>query len=181
VSVDQQAGNEVAAAQFVLRGHIAALLPVAQLTGAEATMDVSGTDRMFDFFAAPSMGSGQGGIVKYRLLLTSAGDLVLFQAPELTDKFDLRSPGVVGWHASPILRGAASLSISYFGPTRSDPERKWRNFWQNSVAAPELVRVRVGFRTDDKRNWPDLVVRPLVTVRLDCDPEARTKTCGASS
>lgn len=177
-SNNQQAGAEVAAAQFILRARITTLRPVVQIVGGEPTMDVRGTDRVLDFFGRPSAGSAQGGIVKYRLMLTSVGDVVLFQAPELTDHFDLRSPGVVGWRASPILRGASTMAIAYFGATRDDPERKWRSFWRYNATAPELVRIRIGFREGDGRLWPDFIIHPVTTVRLDCDPEARTKSCG---
>jgi len=170
--------DEIAAAQAMLRHRIEGLRPLARLDTSDAAMNVDGDERRFDFFAPPPLADPVGGIQKYRLLLTASGDLMLYRAPELTDHFDLRSPGVVGWKAIRVLRAVTSLSIGYFGATRSDPARKWRSFWQNNATAPEIVRIRVGFAPGDARDWPDLIIRPAVTVDLACDPETGS-ACGA--
>jgi general secretion pathway protein J len=171
--------SEIAAAQAMLRHRIEGLRPLSRLDSADPAMDVGGEEQRFDFFAAPPLADPAGGIQKYRLLLTASGDLMLYRAPELTDHFDLRSPGVVGWKAIRVLQAVTSLSIGYFGATRTDPARKWRSFWRDNATAPEIVRIRVGFAPGDARDWPDLMIRPSVTVDLACDPEAARAACGS--
>lgn len=176
---DARALDEVAAAQTILRDRIGLLRPVKRLDLSQPLMDVSGNERVFEFYSVPASGSREGGVHKYRLMLTSPGDLVLYHIPELTDQVDPRALSVVGWKPITLLHGASTLSIGYFGATVADPERKWRSFWRDNAVAPELVRVRIGFAASDRRVWPELVMRPGPTVDLSCDPEAGTKSCGA--
>jgi len=175
---DAHALDEVAAAQTILRNRISLLRPVKRLDLSQPLMDVSGNERVFEFYSVPASGSREGGVHKYRLMLTSPGDLVLYHMPELTDRVDPRALSVVGWKPITLVDGASTLSISYFGATPADPQRKWRSFWRDNAAAPELVRVRVGFAASDPRAWPELVVRPGPTVDLGCDPETGAKSCG---
>lgn len=170
--------SEIGAAQTILRQRIEGLRPVILLDSSEPMMDVGGTERRFDFFAVPPAGDPTSGVQKYRLVLSGTGDVILFRAPELTDSFDLRSYGVTGWKASRLIGGATSLSVAYYGAIKTDPQRKWRSFWPDSSSAPELVRIRVVLAPGDTRIWPDLVIRPAVSVDLACDPEAPTQTCG---
>lgn len=172
------ATGQTTAAQTILRQRIEGLRPVRRLDSSEPMMDVGGTSARLDFFAVAPAGDPTSGVQKYRLMLSGTGDVILFRAPELTDTFDLRSYGVTGWKASRLIGGATSLSIAYYGAIKTDPQRKWRNFWPDSSTAPELVRVRVGFAPGDTRFWPDLIIRPAVSVDLACDPEAPTQTCG---
>ncbi len=171
--------SQITSAQIILRQRIEGLRPVLRLDSGDPTMDVDGTDSMLDFFAVPPAGDPVSGVQKYRLMLSGTGDLMLFRAPELTDSFDLRSYGVTGWKASRLIDGATSLSITYFGASRSDPRRAWRSFWRDSGSAPELIRIRIGFAPEDQRIWPDLIIRPAVSVDLACDPETPARTCGS--
>lgn len=178
---DAGAVDDVAAAQTILRDKILHLRPVRRLTGGEALMDAGGSETMFDFFAPAPMSGTERGLQKYRLLLTSPGDLILFHLPDLSERADPNLYSITGWQPLVLLRGAAGLSIAYFGATRAQPERRWRTFWRDSGAAPELVRVRVDFRPDDRRAWPDLIVRPGPTVDLLCDPSDASANNGANA
>lgn len=175
---DARALDEVAAAQIILRDRIALLRPVKRLDLSEPLMDVAGNDRLFEFYSVPAAGSREGGVRKYRLMLTSAGDLVLYHIPELTDRVDPRALAMVGWKPVTLLGGASTLAIGYYGATHADPQRRWRSFWRDNATAPELVRVRVGFVGSDRRFWPELVVRPGPKLDLGCDPETGTRICG---
>ena len=90
---------------------------------------------------------------------------------------DADAPALRGWTAYPLVSGAAALTIGYFGVGPPDNERRWRGFWIDRPAAPELVRVRVSFPPGDPRRWPDLIVRPLATVNSACRIDAVTGTC----
>jgi general secretion pathway protein J len=60
-----------------------------------------------------------------------------------------------------LLERIEALEIAYYGaPDRGDPAI-WQEQWLEAQALPELVRVRVIFPQDDRRYWPDLIVRPM--------------------
>jgi prepilin-type N-terminal cleavage/methylation domain-containing protein len=170
--------DDVLAAQTILRDKILHLRPVKRLGTADAEMDVVGTEQIFDFFGPAPLGGTDVGPQKYRLLLTSPGDLVLYHVPDVTERADPALYSITGWTPMVLLHGAANLSITYFGRSKAEPERKWRTFWRESGSAPELVRIRVGFAPDDQRVWPDFVVRPGPTIDLQCDPADLNKKCG---
>lgn len=175
---DQGAMAEVAAAQIALRERIALLQPVGDPVRTPPDQEVKGTSTEFAFFALPPHGQRDGGQRKYRLMLSSAGNLVLYDASELADRFDLRGRATTGWAERLILRRVTSLSLSYYGATRSDPQKRWRQYWNGQAAAPDVVRIRVGFAVGDPRRWPDLYARPASNLDLVCDPEGRGTSCG---
>ncbi len=178
---DATVETEIGSAQIIMRQRIEGMIPVSRLDTRDPTLEAGGNDRTFDFHAVPPVGDSSNGVQKYRLMMTSAGDLVLFHASELSSRLDLRDRGTVGWTGSLLLSGVSSLAIAYYGATRDDPERKWRSFWQNESHAPEVVRIRIAFPPGDQRVWPDMLVRPAATVDLACDPEKNTGKCGVSA
>lgn len=181
MAASERAASEVMAAQIILRQRIEAMRPVAFLTGSRPMMDLYGTDRRFDFYSVPPQGDPVGGVQRYRLMMAGSGDLMLFHAPELSERIDLAASEVIGWTPSRLIGGATSATFAYYGATRTDPERRWRTVWGSESRLPELVRVRVTFGADDPRRWSDLIVRPGATVDLACDPQSRTPCAGDRS
>lgn len=179
MTASEGATSEVTAAQIILRQRIEGLRPVAFLSGSRPTMDLDGADRRFDFYGVPPQGDPEGGVQRYRLMLAGSGDLMLFRAPELSERIDLAAPEVVGWTPSRLISGVTSATFAYYGGTRADPARRWRTFWRDQSRAPELVRIRVAFAAGDPRRWNDLIVRPGATIDLACDPQ-RGGSCEGS-
>lgn len=175
---DRAAGAEVAAAQAIIRQRIALFQPVGTIGGSPPIIESRGTEQTYAFFSLPADAGRDGGRRKFRLMLTPRGELAFFHASELSSTVDLRGRALTGWQAQTVLRDVASLSISYFGASRSDPERKWRTFWYDQQRPPEVLRIRVTFAGDDPRIWPDLYVRPAADIDLSCDPEAPAALCG---
>ncbi len=176
MTASERAASEVMAAQIILRQRIEGIRPVAFLNSNRPTIDLDGNDRRFDFYSVPPQGDPVGGVQRYRLMLAGSGDLMLFRAPELSERIDLAAPEVVGWTPSRLITGVTSATIAYYGTTRADRERRWRTVWRSESRAPELVRIRVRFAADDPRQWSDLVVRPGATLDLACDPQ-RGSSC----
>lgn len=172
---DDAATDQVAAAQRILRERVGFLIPLRRLNAGDPTVDFRGTERLVEFYSLPPVGAPDRAPRKYRLLLTSPGDLVLFNAPELANTIDLSSRDTIGWQGVPLLRGAASLSLGFFGRTHADPDRKWRISWDQEPVLPELVRIRVTFPDGDRRVWPELILRPIPTVDQRCDPQTGAK------
>jgi general secretion pathway protein J len=62
-----------------------------------------------------------------------------------------------------LLHDIAGLELAYFGAAGAREQPAWRAFWQGAaLRLPELIRLRVTFPANDRRRWPDLVVRPML-------------------
>jgi general secretion pathway protein J len=61
-----------------------------------------------------------------------------------------------------LLEGIEALEIAYYGALQRGQPAIWREQWLEArVDMPQLVRLRVVFFEDDRRYWPDLIVRPM--------------------
>jgi general secretion pathway protein J len=61
-----------------------------------------------------------------------------------------------------LLEGIEALEIAYYGALQRNQPAIWREEWlEPRVDMPQLVRLRVVFFDDDRRYWPDLIVRPM--------------------
>lgn len=165
----------VAAAQMVLRGRLERLSAVPRLTSAARLVDIEGDARAFDFTGAPPDRDMPDALYRYRLAMTSGGDVMLYSAPVLAREGDEATPSP-SWQAIRLAERATSLSIAYFGDAPAGG-RRWLTFWYDRPQPPDLIRVRVAFAPDDRRVWPDLVVRPRATVNNACRIDAVSGRC----
>lgn len=164
-------GQEVEAAQTILRDRIERLRPITRYQEGKARADLDGEAETLDFIALPLDVQRPAALRRYDLSRTEAGELVLDGAP---------------WRGGDaqrqvLLRGVDSLDLAYFGATREDPTPQWRTDWSGEAGPPRLVRVRVTFADGDRRLWPDLVVRPAITVDSACEVDADTGACRGRS
>lgn len=60
-----------------------------------------------------------------------------------------------------LLEDIEALEIAYFGALARGEPAMWHEQWLEGSALPQLVRLRVLFFEDDRRYWPDLIVRPM--------------------
>lgn len=169
--------ESVAAAQNVLRDRIEAMLPETFFSGATPITDVRGDDRILSFTATPAESLRPAPPRRYRLALTRAGELSLFDVNAVSSRPEPLAPSVTGWNRAPLLGNVTDLRIAYFGIAPPDNRRRWRDVWQGRPRLPELVRVRVGFAPGDRRVWPDLIVRPAATVTSFCLIDTVTGRC----
>jgi general secretion pathway protein J len=169
----------VAAAQMVLRGRLERLSAVPRLTSAVPIVDIEGNERAFDFTGAPPDRDMPDALYRYRLAMTSGGDVILYSAPVLARETDEDTPA--SWQAIRLAERATSLSITYFGDAPVNDGlgggRRWLTFWTDRPQPPDLVRVRVSFAPGDRRVWPDLIVRPRATVNNACRIDAVSGRC----
>lgn len=175
VEASAVATESVAAAQNVLRARIEAIIPESYFLGATPTIDARGSDQSFAFTARPGLGRRPGPPQRYRILLTRAGELTLFNIDTLAIAAD--APGLEGWTRSPLLGNVDRLAISYYGVHPPDNQRRWRAFWQDQPGLPELVRIRVAFAPGDRRVWPDLIIQPAANVTPTCQIDVVTGRC----
>jgi general secretion pathway protein J len=166
----------MAAAQMVLRGRLERLSAVPRLTSASPMVDIEGNARAFDFTGAPPDRDMPDALYRYRLAMTSGGDVMLYSAPVLAREADENRPAV-NWAAIKLAERATGLAIAYFGDAPPEGGRRWLSFWYDRPQPPDLIRVRVSFAPGDRRIWPDLIVRPRATVNNACRLDAMTGRC----
>ncbi|HSZ52277.1 MAG TPA: prepilin-type N-terminal cleavage/methylation domain-containing protein [Caulobacteraceae bacterium] len=164
-------GQEVEAAQTILRDRIERLRPITRYHEGKAFADLDGQSETLDFIALPLDAERPAALRRYDLSRTEDGELVLDGVP---------------WRGGEgrrqvLLRGVDSLDLAYFGATRGDSQPQWRANWSDETESPRLVRVRVTFGNGDRRLWPDLVVQPAITVDSACEPDPDTGVCKGRS
>lgn len=162
------AAESIAAAHGFLRERVEMIVPDSQFAPGGLVADVVGDASVFSFTAPPAAAFRPGPPQRFRLLLTRSGTLTLFSLAPLSTRADADSPSVRGWQRHDLLERVASVEISYFGTAPPDNQRRWRQRWQERPAPPELVRVRVGFPSGDKRVWPELIVHPATSTASGC-------------
>lgn len=152
--------DTIVGAQTMLRSRIEQLHPLRRLDRDEPTLDLDGSQSVLSFDGPPADRDSPSALMRYRLMRTATGDLVLFSVSSLSDRVDISDRGVVGWTPIRVLSGIEDLSIAYFGPDPAQAGLRWQTFWWDRPRPPELVRIRVRFPEGDPRRWPELIIRP---------------------
>lgn len=171
------ADDGIVAGQRILRGRIGQLRAVVDRNSTTPIIDASGDERSFSFVAPPLANGEPDSLWRYRIAATPAGDLVLYTANILDDRYNFAERDLRGWRPLTILGNVQTLRITYFGPQRTGTHSAWQNTWQYRPQPPALVRIRVEMRTGDRRHWPDLVVRPRATENTACILDVLTGRC----
>lgn len=177
---DSRLGDQsVVAAQYILRSRLERLSPAVRLDSSDPIVDAQGDARVMSFAAPPLPRVGPAALQRYRLIVTPAGDLMLYTASTLDDRIDLRDRALIGWQPNRILRGVRDIELSYFGPDQFSAAGRWQKFWIDRPQPPTLVRIRLTFNDNDSRYWPDLIVRPRATVNAVCRIQRVSGRCEA--
>lgn len=175
-------GNaSIITSQTVLRDRIEALVPSTRFEFARPIADIRGDGALLSFFAPAPPAERPSSLMRYRLARSAEGELVLYALPDTTAGVDPYAPGQAGWTPQVLLTNVERLEIAYYGSLPGDPRRDWRPTWIERGAPPELVRIRVAFFEGDRRQWPDLIIRPAPTVNASCVVDAETGTCLADA
>lgn len=61
-----------------------------------------------------------------------------------------------------ILDDVAGMTIAYYARNDEDPVGRWYPSWRGRDLLPELIRVDLQFPPGDGRQWPPLIVSPMV-------------------
>lgn len=171
-------GNaSIITSQAVLRDRIEALVPNTRYEFTRPIADVRGEVTIVSFFAPAPPALRPASLMRYRLIRSNDGELVLFSLADTTAGINPYAPGQSGWKPQVLLTNVERLDMAYFGTLPGDSQREWRDRWIERGAPPELVRIRVTFFEGDRRQWPDLVIRPAPTVNASCTVDPETATC----
>jgi general secretion pathway protein J len=61
-----------------------------------------------------------------------------------------------------LVENIEGLELAYFGTNNPEQPPEWREGWERQPELPRLIRIRVHFAEDDERQWPELIVRPML-------------------
>jgi len=168
--------THVLAAQHVLRERLTLLWPQTRDDISEPRVDANGDETRFTFFAPPPAESQPAEQQRYRIQLSSQGELSLYSASGLNAAIDNEARSTIGWRQHVLLRDVKSIQFSYFGPDRLGLGRRWQTKWETRTQPPELVRLRVALQ-DGRTVWPELIVRPRAAITIACDPGISDSQC----
>lgn len=175
---ERGAGNaSIITSQAVLRDRIEALVPNTRFEFGRPIADIRGESTIVSFFAPAPPAERPASLIRYRLVRSSDGELVLYSLPDTTAGINPYAPGQAGWTPQVLLTNVERLEIAYFGNLPGDDARAWRDRWIERGKPPELIRIRVIFFDGERRQWPDLVIRPAPTVNVNCALDPDTAQC----
>lgn len=175
-------GNaSIITSQAVLRDRIEALVPNTRFEFDRPIADVRGEGTIVSFFAPAPPAERPASLMRYRLVRSNEGELVLYSLPDTTAGINPYAPGQAGWTPQVLLTNVERIELAYFGTRPEEAGREWRSSWIERGNPPELVRIRVAFFEGDRRQWPDLIIRPAPTVNAACILDQSTGQCSGDA
>ena len=161
---DAATGEAIDLAQATLRSRLERAYPATRYDASAPYVDFEGDPAQAEFLG-PTSPASDGQIVRQTLSLSPKGELLLTH----------------GAIRTVILTNVRSLDLAYFGPWSIDPRPAWRDRWDSLPEPPRLIRIRVIFQPDDRRLWPDLLIRPAADVGAACLLDRATGRCRGQS
>lgn len=171
----------VAAAQLVLRGRLERLRAVPRLTAGSGVVDIAGTPKAFDFTGAPPDRDMPDALFRYRLALTTGGDVMLYATPVVATDLMSGAEQTRSWRAIRLAARATAIQLSYYGVDPLGGGQRWQDVWRDRPQPPDLIRVRVAFAPGDPRRWPDLIARPRATINNACRLDPVSGRCQSAA
>ena len=164
------AAENVAGAQLLLRERIESAFPATRNDTTPPFADFDGKADEISFLGEARDSGRPTALRRYRLALDTDGDLVLSAVSDVALNQAVASEVLV------LLRGVQDFDISYFGP-QPNGSSAWQLSWEHQVALPQLVRIRLQFEQGDRRAWPELLIKPMITIDSLCVLNAASGRC----
>jgi general secretion pathway protein J len=162
--------EEVAGAQMLLRQRIEHVYPVTVFETLPPTSDFDGESSSMTFIAPPRDAQSPSALRRYKIWLSPQGELMLSSVSTVSANPTVADENLV------LLVGVQALDLAYFGPdSKGNPG--WSLQWSKQAMVPNLIRVHVAFGRGDSRVWPDLLVKPRVTIDSECVFNPATGHC----
>lgn len=165
--------EQVEGAQTLLRDRIERMYGATRFDAATPYADFRGLPNRLNFLAPPPEVSRPQALYRYDLSLTADGDLLLSSWSDIAADPD--HPAIT---TVVVLRHVAGIDIGYYGAAAPDNTPRWRSSWDHQAAPPRLVRVRLAFAPGDRREWPEMIVKPAADVDVRCILDIATGKCG---
>lgn len=121
--------------------------------------DFRGTGATLEFIALEA--GGTAGYFRVRLGIEGPeGDRRLVMTRQVAVA---RDPGAATpAERSVLAQGLSAARFEYFGAVPPDETPRWHERWSEAPSVPDLVRVQLRWRRDDRPAWPDLLVQPRI-------------------
>ena len=162
-----QSLSQIATVQQLLRTRMEAMHAVTDLHGVGDTLTLAGQPTDLRFDAPQIMSDGPHALQHWRITLNEDGQLLLWQASELS-AVDMREATTAGWAAQVLLDRVAAVRFDYFGPDPINGRDAWQVNWQHRRIMPKLIRLKLAFPRGDNRIWPVFMARPWSGVQINC-------------
>lgn len=175
------AQDSIVAAHRLLRDRVEQLRAVIDRNSVTAIIDANGDEDSFSFIAPPLGRDEPDGLWRYRIAMSATGGLMLYTANALDERYNFVQREVEGWQPRVILRDIKAIKINYYGQRRVGPGSDWQLEWAFRPQPPTLVRIRVIFPRGDRREWPDLIIRPRATENTACKIDVISGRCGSAT
>jgi general secretion pathway protein J len=160
-------------AQTLLRDRIERTYGATRFDSATPYADFRGLPNRISFLAPPPEVNRPQALRRYDLSLDGNGNLLLSSWSDVAADPD--RPAIT---SVVVLRGVQGMDVAYFGTAAPDLTPRWRPTWDHQAAPPRLVRVRLAFAPGDRREWPDMIVKPAADVDIRCILDIATGRCG---
>lgn len=164
------AAENVAGAQLLLRERIESVFPATRNDTVPPYADFEGKADAISFLGEARGSKRPTALQRYHLALDTDGDLVLSTVS------DVALNQAVAGDALVLLRGVQEFDVAYFGPQAKGPPA-WQLDWEHQASLPQLVRIRLQFEQGDRRAWPELLIKPMVTIDSLCVLNAANGRC----
>jgi general secretion pathway protein J len=164
------AAENVAGAQLLLRERIESAFPATRNDTVPPFADFEGKADSISFLGEARDSERPTALRRYRLALDTDGDLVLSGVSDVALNQAVPSEVLV------LLRGVQEFDVAYYGPQPNGPSA-WQLSWDRQAALPQLVRIRLQFEQGDRRAWPELLIKPMVTIDSLCVLNAANGRC----
>ena len=155
-------GESIDGAQTTLRDRLEQTFPATLYDQTPPYPDFDGTASSVVFLSSPPEAGRPAPVRRYTLGVDTSGALMLASIS------DVGPPERAPVTREALLHGVRGLDVAYFGPQPPDGGRRWGRVWHAQPSLPEAIRLRVVFGADDRRRWPDLIIRPRATIDVAC-------------
>lgn len=169
--------ESVVMAQLGLREVIENLAPFTRYDGDTPYTDFYGTSEEIAFFAPSRDAQSPDSMQQIKLQRAANGDIRLAYSNNLSFTNLAFSTSDATRRVDTLIAGVEQMEIAYLGVAPPDNRLRWRNRWIQQTKAPNAIRLRVSFEPGDKRIWPELIIRPLILVDVDCLLNVDTGSC----
>jgi len=81
------------------------------------------------------------------------------------------------WHKSVLLEGIKDMRGRYFGLREDGTGPEWQSTWANRRSLPEAIELTIDFSPGDARQWPRLLIAPMITADAGCFTSPQGRDC----
>lgn len=162
--------------QGFMRRELSQVYPFRWKKKVNPELAFAGESGKLRFVAPVAARLGPGGLYLVSLEFvrdTDGGQLVMKRSIPEPDSADFNA--LDGAEKLVLAEQVESVNFSYFGPETKDADPQWQDKWDSTTLLPYLIRVRLKF--SNGRDWPDLVVSPLVGPETGCMWDAKVSRC----